>query len=180
MIMRAGAPIASRTETPAELTYEELESEIAAKLAETKLVTLATAVDDRVTARTVSIVSDGLRIFFQTECSSVKSQQIAANENVAVSSGDLRIEGSARQIGRPLDHPPFARRFAGDHEHAFRQFSGRRTTRLFEIRPRRASIWRFDPEIGPHEDFLEIEDRMVLRRLFVPTREWQALKSVGG
>lgn len=160
--------------------YEELEEEVLAYLEDAKLVTLATSTGDRVTARTVSIVHDGLTIFFQSEESMTKNEQIAANPNVAISASAFRLEGEAREIGRPLDHAIFAHLFAAAHPYAFAQFSGRSVTRLFEIRPRLVSLWKFDAERGPYEDFLDVESRGARRRFFFTHEEWLGLQAAGG
>lgn len=134
------------SKAPVALDYEELEKEVLAQIAEVKLVTLATSAGDRVTARTVGIVNDGLEVFFQSACSTTKNEQIALNANVALSTGAFRLEGTARDIGQPLDHPYFARVYAETHEHAFKQYSSRSVTRLFSVRPRTATLWKFDTE----------------------------------
>jgi hypothetical protein len=170
----------SGLQAPAALDYEELEQEVLARIAEAKLATLATSAGDRVTARTVSVVNDGLEIFFQSADSTTKNQQIAVNPNVALSNGSFRLEGAARDIGRPFEHPFFARVFAEKHADAFKQYSPRPVTRLFAVRPQLATIWKLDPDSGPHEILVDLENRTVRRNPLLSLEEWRGLSAVGG
>ena len=127
----------------------------------------------------MSIVSDGPVIFFQSADSTTKNKQIAVNPNVALSDGVFRLEGTARDIGRPLEHPFFARAYAETHADAFKQYSPRPVTRLFAVRLRLATIWKLDPD-SPHEILVDLESRTARRKSLLSLEEWRGLSAVGG
>ena len=77
--------------------------EVTAVLEKEKTIILATAADNRVTTRSMSHVNDGMTIYFQTGSSYLKTQQIKANPNVAISVDGYDIEGKATLLGHPLD-----------------------------------------------------------------------------
>ena len=67
------------------------------------LADLATSSDNRVTARTVTYVSDHLDIFFLSWAHHTKCVQIRDNPRVALCKHNLEMEGMARILGNPLD-----------------------------------------------------------------------------
>ena len=88
-------------------------------------LTLATCADNRVTIRPMSHVNEGLTVFFQTGPRYLKTRQIKANPNVAMSVGTYEIEGIAEIVGHPMDdanqffiekyrtkHPNYAERWS--------------------------------------------------------------------
>lgn len=64
---------------------------------------LATSLNDRVTARTVSFASDGLDILFLSWGHHTKCAQIRGNPRVALCRDNVQIEGRAEILGNPLD-----------------------------------------------------------------------------
>ena len=100
-------------------------ADVIAALEKETTLTLATCADDRVTTRPMSHINDGLTVYFQTGAHYLKTQQIKANPNVAMSVGTFEIEGVAEIIGHPLDetnqffidkykakHPNYAQRWS--------------------------------------------------------------------
>jgi hypothetical protein len=121
-----------------------------------------------------------LEVYFQSATTTTKNEQITVNLNVAFSNGSFRLEGTARDIGRPLEHSFFTRVFAETHQDAFKQYSPRSVTRLFAVRPRLATIWKLDPDSGPHEILVDLESRTVRRNPLLTLEEWRGLSAVGG
>lgn len=67
------------------------------------VVVVATSLDDRVTARTVTFAMDGLDILFMSWGHHTKCVQIRGNPRVAVCRDNVQIEGVAEILGSPLD-----------------------------------------------------------------------------
>jgi general stress protein 26 len=59
-----------------ELNYDELSEEIIKKLQAEDSIVLATCADNRVTARSMCHINDGLTILFATNRNSLKTEQI--------------------------------------------------------------------------------------------------------
>jgi hypothetical protein len=110
-----------------------------------------------------------LEVYFQSATTTTKNEQITVNLNVAFSNGSFRLE-----------HSFFTRVFAETHQDAFKQYSPRSVTRLFAVRPRLATIWKLDPDSGPHEILVDLESRTVRRNPLLTLEEWRGLSAVGG
>jgi hypothetical protein len=83
-------------------------------------------------------------------------------------------------LRRPLEYSFFARAFAEAYADAFKQYSPRAVTRLFAVRPRLATIWKLDPDSGPHEILVDLENRTARLNPMLSLEEWRALSAVGG
>ena len=66
------------------MDYNMLKEKIMNLLAKQDVMVLATACNDRVTARSVSCVQQRLNVFFQTDKNFLKVQQIEENSQVAL------------------------------------------------------------------------------------------------
>ncbi len=86
-----------------DLDFLELKESILTYLEGKTSMVLATASNDRVTARSISFVNKGLEFFFVTWNHHTKSVQIRANANVALCVGNLQVEGRAMIRGAPFD-----------------------------------------------------------------------------
>jgi hypothetical protein len=86
-----------------ELDYEREKDRVLRFLEGKHAITLATSLEDRVTARTVSFANDGLAILFMSWAHHSKCVQIRGNPCVALCRHNVQIEGVAEILGSPLD-----------------------------------------------------------------------------
>ena len=84
-----------------ELEFDEVKEEKVRFLEQNEHVVLATSLNNRVTARTVTYISEGLTIIFYTLTSLKKFAQIKANPKVALCLDNASIEGIAEILGNP-------------------------------------------------------------------------------
>lgn len=84
-----------------ELKFDEVKEEKIRFLEQNESIVLATSLNNRVTARTVSYASEGLTIIFFTFATLKKLAQIKANRKVALCIDNMSIEGIARIVGSP-------------------------------------------------------------------------------
>ena len=82
-----------------ELSYNEITDEVVKILDQNKDMILATCLNDRVTARTVSFTNDGLIIYFMSWDHNKKIKQIEKNPKVALCLNNLQVEGRAEILG---------------------------------------------------------------------------------
>ena len=94
-----------------ELNYEKLFHEIEKKLRSEKSMILATCADDKVTARMVSHINDGLTVLFSTNRNSQKAEQMRRNANIALAIDNMNIEAAAELFGHPGGHVFFQRAY---------------------------------------------------------------------
>lgn len=139
------------------LNFAEAEKEAIDYISKNKIMVLATSSKDRVTARMMSIVNDGLVIYFQTDIDFLKYQQIKENPNVALCIGNIQIEGHAKITGHPLENPFFAERYRKIHEGSFKKYSHIKDNVLVEIQPKLVTFWKYDEAGEPLRDFIDLE-----------------------
>jgi general stress protein 26 len=83
--------------------YASTRDKVIEFLASKHAIVLATSLDGRVTARTVSMASDGLDVYFMSWGHHTKCAQIRGNPRVALCRDNVQIEGRAEILGSPLD-----------------------------------------------------------------------------
>jgi general stress protein 26 len=83
--------------------YESIVNKVIEFLAGKHAIVLATSLEGRVTARTVSMASDGLDVYFMSWGHHTKCAQIRGNPRVALCRDNVQIEGRAEILGSPLD-----------------------------------------------------------------------------
>ena len=77
------------------IDYTVLSNEIIKILEKIETISLATCVGEKVTARTMNLVNNGLTIYMQTDDNSEKGKQISVNPNVAMAADNIQIEAVA-------------------------------------------------------------------------------------
>jgi len=136
-----------------ELNFNELAKEIIAKLQAEDTIYLATSAHDKVTARAMAHINDGLDILFATTDGSEKIRQIRQNPNVALVVGTLRIEAVATLFGHPSGHAFFATEYPKKFPHLGDAYPERPDDILVIAKPAKMSLFKFTGK--PCEDVLE-------------------------
>jgi len=110
-----------------------------------KTLVLATCADGRVTIRTMSHVSDGPDIYFQTGADSLKMRQIRENPNVAMTVGPYDIEGTAAELGHPLsaENALFKRLIKEKHPDTFKRWSALEDEVVVKVTVRSVRQWKY-------------------------------------
>ena len=93
----------SKEEMKKELDYERIREEKIRFLENHHAIVLATSLNNRVTARTVTYATKGLEIYFMSWGHHKKCVQIIGNPKVALVKHNVNIEGIAEILGNPLD-----------------------------------------------------------------------------
>lgn len=146
------------------LDFEKLRQEVEEQLTSEKSIVLSTASDNKVTARTMSHVNDGLEIMLQTDGKSEKALQIRGNPNVAFAVSNIQIEAVATFSGHPLDEQND--RFIELYEKKFPQYLEKYTAHPDEIllifHPTKITFYKYvDGE--PCKDILDISRQKAYR-----------------
>ena len=113
------------------LDFDLLCQEAIEKLETEKSIILSTAFGNKVTARTMSHVNDGLKMMVQTDRNSEKAVQIKENPHVAFAISNIQIEAVATLCGHPLDAQNH--RFIELYAQKFSQYLGKYTNHPDEI-----------------------------------------------
>ncbi len=144
-----------------ELNYQELSNEIIERLEGIRQIALATCAGDRVFARTVSPVNDGLTIYFSTGGNSEKARQLGSNPNVALAIENIQIEATAESIGHPSKHPHYTAKYAEKYPQYTTQYPPGSDDIVVIIKPTKITLYKF---LGKAcEEVLDIENGQAYR-----------------
>jgi len=160
-----------------EISYEELEQEFIKELANlgseelhSERGILATSKDDRVTARRMRLLSDGLTLYGWTNRYTRKSEQIMANPKVSVVVEYIQIDGVGSVKGHPTDEPEFLelirKKLPDRYENLVKNWSAVSDRVVIEIKPKRIALWKYaDPAAGIEEGLyiLNVDERKAYR-----------------
>jgi hypothetical protein len=151
-----------------ELEYAELEQEVLGLIDRNRTMVLATCAGQRVTARMMSIIHDGLTLYFQTGTASVKYQQMTENAQVALCIGNLQLEGRARLRAHPFapGNEFFKTEYQALHPGSFKTYSGLAHNRVVEVQPARVTLWKYNADGLPFRDFLNVAERRAWREMY--------------
>lgn len=150
-----------------EIDYAILEAEVGKALAADGVCVLATSFRERVTARSISIICEGLSIWFQASLNSTKLQQVKQNAHVAICRANLQYEGLAEIRGNARDNENdwFLREYPRAHPGSFKNYGDLADERVVRVRPLRAVLWKYING-RPCRDILEVDSKRAWR-------EWQ-------
>jgi general stress protein 26 len=149
------------------LDYGQVEKEVVDFIAGNNKLVLATCLENRVTARTVSIINQGMKIYFQTDREFLKYRQIKENPNVAFSIENIQIEGQAKIAGHPLENPFFIEKYKGRHQTSFENYSHLQDEVVIEVEPTFITIWKYtEQDHKPYRDYLDVKKRSAYRELY--------------
>lgn len=110
-------------------------------LGESRTRALSTSLHDLVTSRMMSIVVLEGRLFFQTDRTFRKYEQIKGNAHVALCADNFQIEGECKEVGRPVENPDFCRAYEKYFHSSFQRYSGLENERLFAVTPTFIERW---------------------------------------
>ena len=123
--------------------FEEEILEIEKILSKSKIGVLATSMNDKVTARSMSIVNSGITILFQTDKKMEKITQIMKNNKVAMCINNIQIEGIAKIRGKASEDKAFIELFKERHESSYKAYTHMESEVVIEIQPTRIQIWDY-------------------------------------
>jgi general stress protein 26 len=146
------------------LDYENLKNELLQALDKNKIWVLATSDGSRVSARSMSIVHDGLNIYFQTSRHFEKYTQIMQNSNVALCCSNVSIEGVASDVGNWEDNPTVKERYIQQHKGSYDTYGTLPAQVVIKVVPHYVVFWKYI-DGQPTRDFLYLVEQKA-ERLF--------------
>ena len=152
-----------------DLDYNALEKEVYGLLGEKSIMVLATSLDNRVTARSMSCIVLGKKIYFQTDKTFLKYDQLSMNPNVALCVDNIQIEGKAKLKGHPLskENSWFRDIFKKHYFGSYETYSHMVDEVVVEVEPRVVTLWKYE-DSKPFRDYLD-STRMIAHREFYIT-----------
>ena len=153
------------------VNYNELKNQITKILKNKKTAVLATCENNKITARTLSMINDDLTIYFQTDKKFDKCQQIKNNPNVAVATDNVQIEGTAEIVGHPYDeeNKNFLELFKKKHYMSYKLYSKLKDEVVIKIDSKKITLWKYSSGKS-FRYYLYIDEKKAERKYYSPDK----------
>ncbi len=148
------------------LNYNVMKEEVFNQLGSHKIMVLATSSEDRVTARNMSCIIMDQKIYFQTDKLFLKTQQILKNQNVALCTDNIQMEGIAKIIGHSDDAPEFCETYKKYFRTSYEAYTHLRNQVIIEVEPVFITLWGYADGHQPYRDFLDNRQNKAHRELY--------------
>lgn len=136
------------------------------ELGESKKMVLSTSLNDVVTSRMMSVVVIDKKIYFQTDKTFRKYNQLKENPRVSLCIDNIQIEGYCKQVGVPSDNIEFVNAYKKYFLSSYTRYSSLKNECLFVIIPTFVEKWLYIDGI-PYMEFLDIENRKYELRKYI-------------
>ena len=146
------------------LDYNTFAEEIAALIENTQTMALATCSRDKVTARSMAVVNDGLTLLFQTSGLSEKARQLTENSNVAFAAGNMQVEALAYITSDPDEMRTFIDKFKVKYPQYYAAYSGMPDEVTVVCKPIRFALYKF-VDGKPCTDILDVCNGLAYREV---------------
>jgi len=147
-----------------EIDYAGLKNELLKALDTNKVWILATSDGRRVSARSMSIVHDGVDIYFQTSRNFEKYAQMMQNNHIALCCSNVSIEGIAADVGGWEDNPAAKALYISQHKGSYDTYGNQPGQVVIKIVPHYVVFWKYI-DGQPARDFLYLTEQKA-ERLF--------------
>ena len=145
------------------LTFEQAVAIMFDKLGDSKIMALASSVNDYVMVRNVSCLFYDNRVWFKTDKNFRKTQQLFANPHVALCWSGVQIEGLAANKGLVVDEP--GRRFEALYKKhlwgSYNKYSHEDTEIIIEVTPKFVEIWDTSEDNYAFQIFIDFDKQAV-------------------
>ena len=145
------------------ITFETAVERMFEILGNSKIMALASSVNDYVMVRNVSCLFYDEKIYFKTDMNFRKTKQIMENPQVAMCFNGIQVEGIAKNKGLVVDEP--GRRFEEGYKkylwESYNKYSHTDTEILIEISPKYVEIWDTSEDGYAFQLFLDFDKKSV-------------------
>lgn len=146
-----------------DITFETAVERMFEILGNSKIMALASSVNDYVMVRNVSCLFYDEKIYFKTDMNFRKTKQIMENPQVAMCFNGIQVEGIAKNKGLVVDEP--GRRFEEGYKkylwESYNKYSHTDTEILIEISPKYVEIWDTSEDGYAFQLFLDFDKKSV-------------------
>ena len=145
------------------LTFEQAVEIMFDKLGDSKIMALASSVNDYVMVRNVSCLFYDNKIWFKTDKNFRKTQQLYQNPQVALCWSGIQVEGIAVNKGLVTEEP--GRRFEEGYKkylwESYNKYSHTDTEILIEVEPKYVEIWDTSDDGYAYQLFIDFDKKEV-------------------
>jgi len=142
------------------INYNNLEQEVINEFEKNKIWILSTSENDSVTSRAMSIVNEGLNIYFQTNKCYTKYQQMNKNKNVALCYSNISIEGIAEEIGDWTEkkNSTLLELYKSYHQGSYDAYGSLDGSVVYKVVPKVIKLWKYIKG-EPTREFLYVNEK---------------------
>ncbi len=145
------------------LTFQQAVDLMFEKLGESKIMALASSVNDYVMVRNVSCLFYDDKVWFKTDKNFRKTQQLYQNPRVALCWSGVQIEGVAENKGLVVEEP--GRRFEALYKKhlwgSYNKYSHEDTEIIIEVSPKFVEIWDTSEDNYAYQIFIDFDKEAV-------------------
>lgn len=145
------------------LTFQQAVDLMFEKLGKSKIMALASSVNDYVMVRNVSCLFYDSKVWFKTDKNFRKTQQLYQNPRVALCWSGVQIEGMAENKGLVVEEP--GRRFEGLYKKylwgSYNKYSHEDTEIIIEVSPKFVEIWDTSEDNYAYQIFIDFDKEAV-------------------
>lgn len=150
------------------IDFQEAKARLFGMMQNGKIMVLATSQNDRVTARAMSCIVFDEKIYFQTDKTFLKYQQIKSNPNVALCFSNVQLEGTAKTAGHPLDakNSRFAQLFEEQYKGSFDAYTHLKNEIVIEVDISQAVSWNYEGG-RPYREFIDFKKNEAVKEYYI-------------
>ena len=145
------------------LTFPQAVDLMFEKLGESKIMALASSVNDYVMVRNVSCLFYDGKVWFKTDKNFRKTRQLYENPRVALCWSGVQVEGVAENKGLVVEEP--GRRFEALYKKhlwgSYNKYSHEDTEIIIEVSPKFVEIWDTSEDNYAYQIFLDFDKETV-------------------
>lgn len=145
------------------ITFEKAVDIMNHKLGETKIMALASCVENYPMVRNVSCIFYNDRIYFKTDKNFRKTQQLFMNNQVAMCFNGVQVEGIATNKGLVVDEPGriFETKYKELLWQSYNAYSHVDSEILIEVTPKFVELWDEDENRNAFQIFINFDTKEV-------------------
>ena len=114
----------------------------------------------------MSIVVVNKTIYFQTDKTFRKYEQLKGNPRVSLCADNIQIEGYCEEIGSPLDHAEFLSAYKKYFPSSYTRYSSLKNECLFTVTPLFVQKWLYIDGV-PYMEILDIANKQYELKQYV-------------
>lgn len=136
------------------------------ELGKSRKMVLSTSLNDIVTSRTMSVVHLNNKLYFQTDNTFRKYNQLQSNPHVALCIDNIQIEGLCNEIGTPIEDEDFCNAYKECFAGSFSSYSSLENERLFAVRPTFIERWVYIDDL-PYMQILDVKNKKYILKQYL-------------
>lgn len=147
--------------------FEEQYIKFWQEFGESRTMVLSTSLNDIVTSRTMSMIALNGKLYFQTDKTFRKYDQLSQNPHIALCKDNIQIEGECSELGIPADNEEFCNMYKKFFPDSFSRYTLLKNERLFAVAPAFIERWLYIDGV-PYMETFDVKDKKYVLKQYHP------------